>query len=200
MKRLTLPLMLAAVLAACDDGPRVVVRASLDGRPLADVPVRLLPYDRRALLDSLAAAADAEEPALPQELLQRIRSLDAEEAAVKARGDTALARWTAERTRLRVQADAVGAARRAWADTVYKDFDLLAERRVAAAGLPAVADTTDAAGTAVLPADEGQLWVTLQYVRSAEELDWSVPVTVGEQTDSVVVTLTRENAVVRPYY
>jgi hypothetical protein len=200
MNRLVLPLVLAAHLAACDAGPRVVVRAAIDGRPLADVPVRLLPYDRRALLDSLTAAADAEEPPVPQEAIQRLRSLAAEEATVKARGDTAVARWQAERARFQAVADRAHAARRAWNDTVFRDFDAVSDARAAAAGRPVVADTTDPSGTARMTADEGEWWVSLQYVLADEQLDWVVPVTIGEATDSLVVTLTRENAVVKPYF
>lgn len=200
MKRVALPLVLAAVLAACDADPRVVVRVSIDGRPLADVPVRLLPYDRQAVLDSLSGAADAEEPPVPQDLLQRLGALDAEEARARGRGDSAVARVAAERRRLQLWGDSVRALRRAWNDSVFRDFDKVADQRVTAAGLRVATDTTDASGTALLEAGEGDWWVSLQYVLSDEELDWNIPLTVGERSDSIVVTLTRENATVKPYF
>ena len=81
MKRIT---TLAAVLgslalAACQPG-QVVVTAELEGtdpetgqtmtRPLADLEVSLLPYDRDEIFDSLQAAYPEPEPAIPDSLIE----------------------------------------------------------------------------------------------------------------------------------
>lgn len=61
-------------LTACA-GPEVVVRAAVerDGAAepvaLAELPVRLLPYDRDAIFDSLTAAAEEPEPQIPPDIL-----------------------------------------------------------------------------------------------------------------------------------
>lgn len=79
MKRLNvLPTALAvAILAACG-GPDVYVEAQLsqeDGegevttRPLAGLEVRLIPYDRDEIFDSLEAAAETPEPPIPDSVL-----------------------------------------------------------------------------------------------------------------------------------
>jgi hypothetical protein len=62
-------------LAACSQ-PEVLVEAQIpqaDGEApmaLADLPVRLLPYDRDAIFDSLEAAYEQPEPPIPPEILQ----------------------------------------------------------------------------------------------------------------------------------
>src|SRR5690606_10139473 len=75
MRRLVLLLAAGtAVSAGC--GGDVVVQAQLEGADgaeptlLADLPVRLLPYDRDALFDSLEAAYPEPEPAVPDSVLQ----------------------------------------------------------------------------------------------------------------------------------
>ena len=88
MKRpLVVPALLLA-LAACDGGSRVVVQASLEEEgPVADLPVRLLPYDRQAILDSLAAdreelrAGTAERDALAAGLAELTARLTAARGA-----------------------------------------------------------------------------------------------------------------------
>lgn len=197
------------VLAGCDDGPRVVVHASLDGEPIADLPVRLLPYDRAALLDSLAAeaaGAGMPEPAVPQEL---VRALEAGERgslalpADSARPDTSAATDTvsaadAVRTRPspRALADSLRAARRAWADAVYAPADSLAAAYSERTGRGEQTDTTDASGRAVLSAEPGRWWVWARYRLPYSELRWSVPVDVTG--DSAVVRLERNDARERP--
>lgn len=62
--------------AACSE-PEVVVQAELTQEgaaapePVADIPVRLLPYDRDALIDSLTSAARQPEPQIPPNLAQQ---------------------------------------------------------------------------------------------------------------------------------
>jgi hypothetical protein len=58
----------------CND-PRVIAEASIENQStgerlaLGDLPIRLLPYDRDAVFDSLEAAHGAPEPAIPPEIL-----------------------------------------------------------------------------------------------------------------------------------
>lgn len=80
MKRRHLPVLIALLLGATACGPaEVVVTMEIeidnpDGegrvvRPISDVVVQLLPYDRDLVFDSLQAAFPTPEPAIPQELL-----------------------------------------------------------------------------------------------------------------------------------
>lgn len=185
-------------LAACGDGgPRVAVRADVDGAPVADLPVRLLPYDRDELLDSLAEAADDPEPAIPPELLQQLQGLAAEEGAARQRGDTALARFQAVRRAVFARADSLRAARRAWAQEAFAPFDSLAAARAANADREELADTTDASGTVDFGAEPGRWWVYARYTLPYSELYWNFPVQVTG--DSTVVRLSRANAKERPF-
>ncbi|HEX5727007.1 MAG TPA: hypothetical protein VFX98_16140 [Longimicrobiaceae bacterium] len=201
MKRTLLVLALALPAAACDEAPNVVVRAALErgGEPIAGMPVRLLPYDRRALLDSLAREFGRPEPALPQEVLQRLRSLEAGEAPVNQPGDsTPPVSPAAEREALLRQVRAAEAARRAWADSAYADFEEIVQERLADLGLGEQVDTTDASGRAAFAAGAGQWWVFARYVLPDTELEWNVAVTI--QPDSAIVPLTLRNARARPFF
>ena len=195
MKRpLVVPALLLA-LAACGGGPRVVVQASLEeGGPVADLPVRLLPYDRQAILDSLAADREEPEPRLSQELLQRLGAIQAEEAQLRQRGDTALGRLRTERQGLLARIDSVRKARSAWLEKIREPYEEAVERE--ASGLGERADTTDASGRAELPAEAGRWWISARYVLPETVLEWEVPVTV--RGDSVVVRLNRKNARAEP--
>lgn len=86
MKRafVLVPLLLAATVGACGRN-QVAVQAALaddeaqEARALADLPIRLLPYDRDAVFDSLEAAFAEPEPAIPADLLaQRDQIIQAE--------------------------------------------------------------------------------------------------------------------------
>jgi hypothetical protein len=84
MKRsfVLLALALAMTATACQRN-RVVVEATLtdaeETRALADLPIRLVPYDRDAIFDSLEAAFAEPEPAIPAEMLaQREQIIQAE--------------------------------------------------------------------------------------------------------------------------
>jgi hypothetical protein len=66
---------LALVVATGCSEPRVIAEASLQNQStgerlaLGDLPIRLLPYDRDAVFDSLEAAHGQPEPAIPPEIL-----------------------------------------------------------------------------------------------------------------------------------
>lgn len=193
-----------AVLAAagCGGGDNVVVRASLDesgGQPVPDLPVRLLPYDREAILDSLAKEADSPEPRIPADALERIRSLQAEESRVKPRGDSAVRRVAAQRAAYVAQLDSIRGARAKWLEARREDFEEAARERNSE-NLPELSDTTDAAGRAAFAADAGKWWAVSRYVLPDAVLEWSVPVRVREGQDSVSVQLTRKNARSEPFF
>jgi hypothetical protein len=198
MKRL---LLLAACLAAagCSDS-KVVVRAALTegGEPVADLPVFLLPYDRQALMDSLAKAADEEEPAIPAVLVTQLESLNARERQLSAAGDSAVRVVRAQRSAVQARVDSIRVNRRRWRGRVFADFDSMASQKVAELGASPGTDTTDVKGMATIAADEGRFWLYAAYVLPDVTLEWNVPVTV--RGDSTVVRLTRENAKERRFY
>jgi hypothetical protein len=186
-----------AVLAAAGCGePQLTVRASLDGEPVADLPVWLLPYDRTALLDSLVQESDEAEPAIPASWVAELDTLRRREAS--AAGDTVLAPIRARRHAVEARIDSVRAARRVWRERVHAPLDSLAAERMAELGRSARADTTGADGTARLSAGEGRAWIRAVYVLPEAVLEWNVPVT--PQGDSTTVALTRENATERRFH
>lgn len=99
MHRRALPITLGVFLAAASCGPAEVVVSmeieleSPDGegtvtRPLPNVEVQLLPYDRDLVFDSIEAAWPTPEPPIPQALL-----------GARERVATAQARWQASERR-----------------------------------------------------------------------------------------------------
>ena len=198
MKRL---LLLTACLAAagCSDS-KVVVHARLaeNGQPVADLPVWVLPYDRLALMDSLAEDAGDPEPAIPATLITQLEGLTAREKELAAAGDPRLPAFRAQLAAVQKQVDSIRIARRQWREKTFADFDSLAQARQAELGVTATVDTTDARGVARVSADEGRMWIWAAYVLPDVTLEWNVPVTV--RGDSTTVELTRENARERRFY
>ena len=181
-------LALAVAAAACGSGPKVVVRASLDeGGPIADLPVRLVPYDRQAILDSIAAEREEPEPVLPQDVIQRIAAIQAEIAAA---GDSVPAGLRADRQALRVRADSFAKAHEQWLVDIREPFDRAVQAKLGSE--TERVDTTDASGRAAVEAGEGRWWLTARYVLPETVLEWELPVTI--RPDSTVVALTRANA------
>jgi hypothetical protein len=193
MKRSALVLLLFA--AACDAGPRIVVRASLGGRPVADLPLLLLPYDREAIQDSLRTADEDDAPSLPQELLREVAGLDsalarpATDSAGMARADSLRQR----RTRLGARLDSARAKRTAWETRLTVRADSLGTEAASAADRESAVDTTDAAGRAELSATPGAAWIRASYVLPDAVMEWNVPVTLPAGQDSLVVRLDERN-------
>lgn len=201
MKRSVWVLAVLVAAPACGGGENVVLRASLDeagAQPIPDLPVRLLPYDRQAILDSLARESESPEPKLPRDAMDRLRSLQAEEARVKPRGDSAVARVAAARRVYVAGLDSIRKARAKWLEARREDFETAAKDHDPH-GLGELSDTTDAAGRASFAADEGKWWAVSRYVLPDVVLEWAVPVRAKDK-DSVVVHLTRENARVEPFF
>ena len=202
MKRSVWVLAVLVAAPACGGGDNVVLRASLDeagAQPIADLPVRLLPYDRQAILDSLARENESPQPRLPADAIERLRTLQAEEARVKPRGDSAVARVAAARRAYVAQLDSIRKAREKWLEDQRKDFETAAKERNPG-GLGELSDTTDASGRATFAADAGRWWAVSRYVLPDVVLEWAVPVRVREDQDSVVVRLTREKARAEPFF
>jgi hypothetical protein len=197
MKRL---LLLAACVAAagCSDS-KVVVRATLadNGGPVADLPVWVLPYDRQALMDSLAEAAGDPEPAIPAPLITQLEGLIARERQMTAAGDARAAQVRVMRLAVQKQVDSIRVERRRWRQKTFVDFDSLAKAREAELGAAAAVDTTDAQGIARVPA-EGRVWIWAAYVLPDVTLEWNIPVTV--RGDSTTIELTRDKAKERRFY
>jgi chromosome segregation ATPase len=109
MKRFLVLLSAAATLGtvACSQ-PEVVVEARLPQQgadagsvPLAELPIRLLPYDRDAIFDSLEAAAREPEPTIPPDILEAQQQV--QQAQTEWRD--AEERWNTVRVSLRTIAD-----------------------------------------------------------------------------------------------
>lgn len=87
MKRSTLLLAAGSILLAACGPTQVVVTAELEVmdpatnemvvRPISDLEVMLLPYDRDAIFDSLASAFGTPEPEIPQELAEAREAIQA---------------------------------------------------------------------------------------------------------------------------
>ncbi|MFQ5537001.1 MAG: hypothetical protein ACE5GJ_06070 [Gemmatimonadota bacterium] len=133
--RRTLPIAMALVLAAAACGPaEVVVTMEIDvpnpdapgttmTRPLSEVEVQLLPYDRDQIFDSLEAAFPEPEPEIPEDLLA------AREAVQEAqeRWRQAETRWNNLRDTLQKLTDAMEGYSRGEARYVamYREFQEL---------------------------------------------------------------------------
>lgn len=95
--------ILSVALTGCDSGPGVIVQAAVqqgqaaEPAALANLPVRLLPYNRDAIFDSLEAAADTPEPAFPPELLAQQEQVQ----AAQGQWRQAEERWMTVRDSLR---------------------------------------------------------------------------------------------------
>jgi hypothetical protein len=107
MKRfLVLVALLAPAVAACGQ-PLVVAEAAIteeatgERLALGDLPIRLLPYDRDAIFDSLEQAFAQPEPPIPQEILAAQQQV--QEAQTQWR--IAEERWSTIRDELRVLSD-----------------------------------------------------------------------------------------------
>jgi hypothetical protein len=194
MKRL-LALAVPLALGGCSE-PVVRVETALDGRPIADLPVWLLSYDRLALQDSLVQESDEPEPAIPAGLVLELETLRS--GAAPAADDSLAAVRRQRRAELEGRADSIRIARRAWREQVLGSLDSLARQQEEATGFGARVDTTDARGLALLSGSEGRLWVWAVYVVADGALEWSVPVVL--RGDTARVRLDRDNARVRRLY
>ena len=106
MKRRTLPLVAVAIAALSACSGDVVVQAQLRvpdpetgdtvNRPITGMVVRLLPYDRDVVFDSLTRAAATPEPPVPDSLL----ALQNQVAAAQETWRAAEAEWNAMRDRM----------------------------------------------------------------------------------------------------
>lgn len=142
MNRKVLLMFVAAgtlLTSACGGGEVVVIAAlesdaatagSPEAFPLAGLQVRLLPYDRDAIFDSLTQAAATPQPPIPDSLL----ALQTEIAKANEEWQDAEAQWNAVRDSLKSLADRMKEMSRS--DTRYlvmfKDFQDLEPQEQAA--------------------------------------------------------------------
>jgi hypothetical protein len=134
--RKTLPYVLALLLGAGACGPaQVIVQMEIEvddpsggggtvTQPLSDIEVRLLPYDRDQVFDSLTAAYGTPEPEIPEELL----AARSEVQAAQEQWDEAQRRWAILRDTLQKINDTLEGLSRSDAEYVmlfreYNDFD-----------------------------------------------------------------------------
>ena len=133
--RKTLPYVLGLLLAAGACGPaEVIVQMEIEvddpngggmiAQPLSDVEVRLYPFDRDAVFDSLARAYPTPEPAIPPEL----EAARADVQAAQAQWDESQRRWAILRDTLQKINSTLEGLPRSSADYImlfreYNDFD-----------------------------------------------------------------------------
>jgi hypothetical protein len=134
MNRLVLLLITvtgASLLTACGDAELTVHALQADAadsgaeaHALRDLPVRLLPYDRDALFDSLQAAHPTPQPAIPDTLLKLREAM----AAAHAEWSQAEHRWGIMRDSLATISKEIEGLSRASGQyrVLYRDFERLA--------------------------------------------------------------------------
>lgn len=94
-------------MIGCGGGPQVSVHAAADApggeglMNLGDLPVRLLPYDRDAIFDSLEAAYAEPAPPIPQDILEQQQAVQTAQTEWR----TAEERWGTVRDSLRTLAN-----------------------------------------------------------------------------------------------
>lgn len=119
----------AILLSACG-GAQAVITAELEvedpgqgmvSRAIADLEVRLFPFDRDALFDSLSRAASVPEPAIPDSVLEA----QAQVQAAQAQWRTLEARWNTLRDTLQTITDAMEGLSRGQARyrMLFNDFE-----------------------------------------------------------------------------
>lgn len=148
--RRTLPLALSLMLVAAACGPaEVVVTMEIEVpnpegegtvmRPLSDIEVQLIPFDRDVVFDSMTTAYGTPEPDVPQELIERREEVQ----EAQQEWDEATRRWSTIRDTLQALSDEMeqysrGEARyvalfREWQDwdSQYAEAEAEAERTFA---------------------------------------------------------------------
>jgi hypothetical protein len=194
MKPSLLVIVLCLGAAACDSGPRFVVRASLGGRPVAELPLTLLPYDRERLQDSLRSADD-DPPTLPQDLLRQLSGVDSALARPPA-DSAAMARVDSlrgVRDKLSARLDSARQRVARWEAALVRRADSVGTLQAEGEEREAAVDTTDASGRATLASTPGPAWIRARYVLPDAIMEWNVPVTLPAGQDSVVVQLDERN-------
>lgn len=131
MKRLVLLTAIASTTltaAACQQGEVYVVAqlvdpaadGAADTTAIADLPVRLLPYDRDAIFDSLGAAYSEPEPQIPDSLL----ALQQQIAVAQTEWQQAETEWAQVRDTLQAMSERLSSLSRASAEyrVLFNEF------------------------------------------------------------------------------
>lgn len=241
-----------ATVTACGQ-PQLIIEAAIsddsgERLALSELPIRLLPYDRDAIFDSLEAAYPTPEPTIPADVIEaqqqvqeaqaewraaetrwatvrdslriiseqleqmqnqglrasqeyrqrfeRFNVLDGQLAALEREQTEAFQRFTSLQEATLARADSIRIQRELWAEEAFADFNQVVLQKLRESGREEIADTTNAQGFAAVAVPEGQWWIYARYTLPYEELYWNLPTQVSG--DSTYVTLSRENAEVRP--
>jgi hypothetical protein len=186
-------LLLGTCLVACAE-PSTVVTASIqraDGteRPAAELVITLLPYDR----DSVVAALSATGPARPDtaELMALLDSLRR-----TYRADGGRDAMTRLQGRIAPRIEALRAAQAAWRSQTFRAYDSATYALIRRIARDPFADTTDAAGIAVVtPPKGGRWWVTASLWDPSDpwsEWYWNLPL-AGDTVRLTPATATHRN-------
>lgn len=130
-------------------------------------------------------------------LYREFQDLEARLNSSERRMNEAFERFTELQEATIQQAEQVRLLREQWADEAFADVGEIFAIKLRAAGGEAFADTTDAQGMATFEAPAGNWWVHARQELPYSELYWNEPVTL-ERGDPLTLTLSRENAQVRP--
>jgi hypothetical protein len=234
--------------------PQLVVEAAITDEAtgeryaLSDLPIRLLPYDRDAIFDSLELAYPQPEPPIPADLMEqqqqvqaaqtawqvaeerwgaardeqrqlsdqlramenqglrgtpqyrqafnRFDQLDAQVRQYEQQMTQAFARFEELQQQSIAAADSIRVQREIWAEGAFADFNRVVLQKTRELGREEQADTTTAQGFARFRVPGGRWWVYARYTQPYQELYWNIPVEISG--DSTYISLTNENAQVRP--
>jgi hypothetical protein len=131
-----------------------------------------------------------------RQAFEQFTRLENEVTGLEEQKDEAFDRFTALQQATFARVDSIRVVREAWAENAFADFGQIIEARIEESGREVVVDTTNAQGIARANVPAGRWWIYSRYALPYEELYWNIPIEVtGEGT---AVTLTRENAEVRP--
>ncbi len=130
-------------------------------------------------------------------LFREFQDLERSMNAAERRMNAAFERFNDLQQATIQRADQVRLLREGWAEEAFADVGQIMALRLQETGREILVDTTDANGIATFESPPGQWWVYARHVLPFNELYWNVPVTL-ERGDPVQITLTRENALVRP--
>ena len=132
-------------------------------------------------------------------LFQDFNSMDGDLSRAERQMNAAFARFTDLQGASVARIDSITVERENWGDRAFEGVGEVITLKIAATGLEAAADTTDAAGAAMFAVKPGAYWIYARYERAFDELYWNVPVTL-EKGAPVTITLSEQNAVSRPLF
>lgn len=177
------------LLAGCREAATVVIVSIPDGagvaRPAVEQILTVVPYDRDSVIRAISAPWLAHRPdTLPLTLLLDSLQRAFARLATASPADRAAARAAVDRLQAPDGALArLRAAQHAWQDSAYASYDSLTFALVKRIARDPFADTTDAAGVALVrPSRSGPWWITATTWDAKDpfsEWYWNLPL-VGD--------------------